>query len=75
MRRVSGASVSLESTNVSREASAKTSRAQVVAETRDAARLGRLSQGEAGTVDTTPEQARQIEQAGLRALAIEFASK
>jgi hypothetical protein len=54
--------------------SAKT-RAQVIAETREAARLGLLNVGESGTVDIAPEQLRQIEQAGLRALAIESAAK
>jgi hypothetical protein len=52
------------------------SRAQVVAETREAARLGLLNVGEAGiTLDVTPEQLHQIEQAGLRALAIQSAAK
>jgi len=49
--------------------------AQVIAETREADRLGLLSHGESYAVEATPEQARQIEQAGLRALAIESASK
>jgi hypothetical protein len=51
------------------------SRAQVIAETREADRLGLLSHGESYAVEATPEQTRQIEQAGLRALAIESASK
>lgn len=58
----------------SRLSSAK-SRAQIVAETREAARLGLLNVGERGTVDITPEQLRQIEQAGLRAVAIDYAAK
>ena len=57
------------------EVVANKSRAQVVAETREAARLGLLNYGEAGPVQATPEQAHQIEQAGLRAVAIDFASK
>jgi len=52
------------------------SRAQVAAETREAARLGLLSYyGEAGTVQATPEQERQIRLAGLRALGIDAASR
>lgn len=50
-------------------------RAQVVAETREAARLGLLNVGEAGTVNATPEQLRQIEQAGLRARTIQSSTK
>ena len=57
------------------EVAAKKSRAQVVAETREAGRLGVLNYGEAGPVQTTSEQEHQIEQAGLRAVAIDFASK
>ena len=58
------------------EAPSSKSRAQVVAETREATRLGVLNVGEAGiTFDVTPEQLRQIEQAGLRALAIQSAAK
>ena len=49
------------------------SRAQIVAETREAARLGLLN-GSEGGIDITPEQLRQIEQAGLRAVAIEYAA-
>ena len=62
--------------NPSHTTSAKT-RAQVIAETREAARLGLLNNvGEAGiTVDVTPEQLHQIEQAGLRAVAIQSAAK
>jgi hypothetical protein len=49
-------------------------RAQVVAETREAARLGLLKVGEDGiAVDVTPEQLHQIEQAGLQAAAIQSA--
>jgi len=51
------------------------SRAQVVAETREAARLGLLNTSEAGAVQPTPEQAHQIELAGLRAVGIETLSK
>jgi hypothetical protein len=44
------------------------SRAQVVAETREAARLGLLtSRGDAGLPEATPEQERQIRLAGERA--------
>ena len=57
------------------EVVATKSRAQVVAETREAEHLGLVNYGEAGPVQATPEQAHQIEQAGLRAIAIEFASK
>ena len=57
------------------EVVATKSRAQVAAETREAARLGLLNYGEAGPVQATPEQAHQIEQAGQRAVAIDFASK
>ncbi|MFZ5539430.1 MAG: hypothetical protein ACOY5V_06800 [Pseudomonadota bacterium] len=51
------------------------SRAQVAAETREAARLGLLSYGEAGPVQATPEQERQIRRAGLRALGIDAAAR
>jgi hypothetical protein len=51
------------------------SRAQVAAETREAARLGLLNYGEAGPVQPTSEQAHQVEQAGQRAVAVDFASK
>ena len=45
------------------------SRAQVVAETREAARLGLLSgYGELGPKQATPEQEKQIELAGIRAV-------
>jgi hypothetical protein len=51
-------------------------RAQVAAETREAARLGLLSgYGEAGPKQATPEQERQIELAGLRALDQATAAK
>ena len=45
------------------------SRAQVVAETREAARLGLLSYGELGPKDATPAQEHQIKLAGERAIA------
>ena len=45
------------------------SRAQVAAETREAARLGLLSYGEAGPKQPTPNQERQIESAGIQAVA------
>jgi hypothetical protein len=49
-------------------------RAQVVAETREAARLGLLKVGEDGiATDVTPEQLHRIEQAGLQAVAIQSA--
>jgi hypothetical protein len=51
------------------------SREEVVAETSEAARLGLLNVGEAGTVNATPEQLRQIEQAGERARAVQSAAK
>ncbi len=57
------------------EVAATKSRVQVVAETREAARLGLLNYGEAGPIQATSEQEHQIEQAGLRAVAIDFASK
>lgn len=45
------------------------SRAQVIAETREAARLGLLaSRGEAGPIQPTAEQEQQIRLAGLRAI-------
>src|SRR5262245_18873638 len=44
------------------------SRAQVVAETREAQRLGLISYGELGTRQATPEEERQIRMAGLQAL-------
>jgi hypothetical protein len=50
-------------------APATKSRAQVAAETREAARLGLLNRGEAGAAAPTAEQARRIEQAGARAAA------
>lgn len=52
------------------------SRAQVAAETREAARLGLLSRyGEQEPKHATPEQERQIELAGLRAIGQTTASK
>jgi len=46
-------------------------RAQVVAETLEARRLGLLeNRGELGPVLATPEQERQIELAGLRAIGV-----
>ena len=69
-----GASVG-DSGAVPTEVVATKSRAQVVAETREAARLGLLNYGEAGPMQATPEQALQIERAGQRAVAIDFASK
>lgn len=51
------------------------SRAQVAAETREAARLGLLTRGEADLVQATAEQERQIRAAGLRALGIDAASR
>ena len=74
--RVGQESIGEAGEKVSPVTSAKT-RAQVVAETREAARLGLLNNvGEAGfTTDVTPEQLRQIEQAGLRALAVESAAR
>lgn len=44
-------------------------RAQVVAETLEAARLGLLTYGELGPKRATPAQERQIELAGMRAVA------
>lgn len=49
-------------------ASVKT-RAQVAAETREAARLGLIVYGEAAPKTPTPEQQHQIELAGMRAAA------
>lgn len=51
------------------------SRAQVAAEAREAARLGLLARAEAGLVQATAEQERQIWLAGLRALGIDAASR
>jgi 4-hydroxyphenylpyruvate dioxygenase-like putative hemolysin len=56
------------------DASPAKTRAQLVAETREAARLGLLKVGEDGiAVNVTPEQLHQIEQAGLQAVAIQSA--
>jgi hypothetical protein len=51
------------------------SRAQVVAETLEAARLGLLTYGELGPKQPTPAQERQIELAGMRAAANATAAK
>ena len=61
--------------NAAAPAPTQKSRAQVVAETREAARLGLLSTGEAGAFQPTPEQARRVELAGQRAVGTEAASK
>jgi hypothetical protein len=53
-------------------APAKT-RAQVVAETREAARLGLLQHREEGPIASTAEQESLIRRAGLRAIAIDVA--
>jgi hypothetical protein len=57
------------------EAPSTKPRAQVVAETREAARLGLLSYGEAGPKQATPAQERQIELAGIQAVAHLAAAK
>lgn len=50
-------------------------REQVLAETREAARLGLLtSRGEAGLPQATPRQEEQIRVAGLRAIGVDVAS-
>lgn len=59
---------------LSNQPSLKT-REQIVAETREAARQGLLNVGEADTVNATPQQLRRIEQAGLRARAVQSAAK
>lgn len=64
-----------ESTRRAANASAVKTRSQATAEIREAARLGLLNAGGTGAVDVTPEQLRQIEQAGLRALAGDSAAK
>jgi hypothetical protein len=74
IERVAARAIGEASAPLSREPYLKT-REQVVAETREAARLGLLNVGEAGTVSATPEQLRQIEQAGLRARAVQSAAK
>jgi hypothetical protein len=61
--------------NAPAPAPTKKSRAQVAAETQEAARLGLLNTGEVGAFQATPEQAHQIELAGLRARGSEAASK
>jgi len=50
-------------------------RAQVVAETLEAARLGLLTYGELGPQQATPAQEHQIELAGMRAVAPSNAAK
>jgi Domain of unknown function (DUF4148) len=50
-------------------------RAQVVAETLEAARLGLLTYGELGPKQPSPAQERQIEMAGMRALERVAATK
>lgn len=53
------------------DAPSRKTRAQVVAETLEARRLGLLvNRGELGPVVATPEQERQIELAGLRAVQL-----
>jgi len=53
------------------DAPSRKTRAQVVAETLEARRLGLLeNRGELGPVLATPEQERQIELAGLRAIGV-----
>jgi hypothetical protein len=53
------------------DAPSSKTRAQVVAETREARRLGLLeNRGEAGPVLATPEQEHQIQMAGLRAIGV-----
>lgn len=75
IERAAASAPSRESEATAAHVPSEKTRAQVVAETREAARLGLLNVGETGTVDITPEQLRQIDQAGLRALAIESAAK
>lgn len=53
----------------------KVLRAQVAAETREAARLGLLHSGEAGPVQATPAQEALIRAVGQRAVGIEAASR
>jgi len=53
------------------DAPSRKTRAQVVAETLEARRLGLLvNRGELGPVVATPEQDRQVELAGLRAIGV-----
>jgi hypothetical protein len=56
------------------EASGPKTRAQVRAETLEAARIAPLSRGEHYHF-YTPEELRRIQQAGLRALAVEMAAR
>jgi len=51
------------------DAPSTTPRAQVVAETREVARLGLISYGEAALKQATPAQERLIELAGMQAVA------
>jgi hypothetical protein len=51
------------------------SRVQVVAETREAVRLGLVSTGEYGPLQPTAEQLRLIAQAGQRAAAVKLAGR
>ena len=66
--RVAATAQSASEQSAAASASAQKSRAQVVAETREAARLGLLNTSEAGLAQPTPAQARQIELAGVRAV-------
>jgi hypothetical protein len=68
-------SVIREAQSEASRVTASRTRAQVVAETREAARLGLLNHGEAGPPEATPEQTHQIEEAGIRAVAIQSAAK
>jgi hypothetical protein len=68
-------SVIREAQSETDKAVAAKTRAQVVAETREAARLGLLNYGEAGPREATSEQAVRIEEAGLRAVAVQSAVK
>lgn len=59
----------------SRDTQESRSRAQVVAATQEAARLGLLHSGEAGPVQATPAQEAQIQAAGERAVRIDAAAR
>jgi hypothetical protein len=50
-------------------------RAQVIAETLEAKRLGLITYGELPVKDATAEQARQIQMAGMKALELVVAQK
>lgn len=50
-------------------------RAQVIAEAREAARLGLLAQGEGEAVPATAQQEERIREAGLRAVGVRTASR